>query len=103
MIVLLGFIALQSPERHTLLMLLRFEMPSWKTLAGSEPRATWDCLCGLPLFARQTDLSSVLNEFDLEAALGSCADSRRGRTQGLAWFLAGIAHARQANAERTRI
>jgi len=42
-------------------------------------------------------LPAVLNDFDVNATLALCADSRRGHTQGLAWFLAGVAHARQAD------
>lgn len=41
-------------------------------------------------------LSAVLHEFDLCAALESRADSRQGFTQLLAFFLAGIAHAKCA-------
>jgi hypothetical protein len=43
-------------------------------------------------------LSAVLDDFDLDAVLRSSADSRRGQTEGLAWFLAGIAHAGEAGA-----
>ena len=41
-------------------------------------------------------LSRVLKGFDLDGALDTYVDGRQRCTQGLAWFLAGIAHARQA-------
>lgn len=41
-------------------------------------------------------LGELLNEWELGTALASYADGRQACTKGLAWFLAGIAHARLA-------
>jgi len=41
-------------------------------------------------------LEVLLKEWELETALESYADGRQACTKGLAWFLAGIAHARLA-------
>ena len=41
-------------------------------------------------------LGKLLKDFDLENSLESSLDGRQGRTEGLACFLAGIAHARLA-------
>jgi hypothetical protein len=45
-------------------------------------------------------LGSVLDEFSFERALTNYDDGRQGRTVGLAWFLAGIAHAALAQPAR---
>lgn len=39
-------------------------------------------------------LTNLFSEFDFENALGMYSDGRKGYTRALAWFLAGIAHAR---------
>jgi hypothetical protein len=41
-------------------------------------------------------LEVLLEQLDFEKALRSYSDGRQARTRGLAWFLAGIAHARLA-------
>jgi hypothetical protein len=40
----------------------------------------------------------LFDSFEFEKAIESFADGRQARTKGLAWFLAGIAHLRQAGA-----
>lgn len=45
-------------------------------------------------------LGSVLDEFNFERVLTKYDDGRQGRTVGLAWFLAGIAHAALAQPAR---
>jgi hypothetical protein len=67
---------------------------SWVASAGDLGLLTWFTAICAP-----EKLSTVLKGFDLDGALDTCVDARQGHTQALAWFLAGIAHARQA---RTR-
>ena len=42
-------------------------------------------------------LRYLFNEFDFDVMLETYLDGRQGQTRGLAWFLAGIAHARLAS------
>src|SRR5216683_1847635 len=39
-------------------------------------------------------LKNLFNQFDFDSALDNYSDARKGHTRALAWFLAGIAHAR---------
>jgi hypothetical protein len=39
-------------------------------------------------------LKNLFNQFDFDRALDNYSDARQGQTRALAWFLAGIAHAR---------
>jgi hypothetical protein len=42
-------------------------------------------------------LAALLNELDFDRVAHTCADVQKRHTRGLAWLLAGIAHARHAN------
>jgi hypothetical protein len=67
------------------------EDTNWVGSAGDLGLLTWFTAVCAP-----EHLSRVLKGFDLDGALDTFADGRQRHTQGLAWFLAGIAHARQA-------
>jgi hypothetical protein len=41
-------------------------------------------------------LKHLFNQFDFDKALDNYSDARKGKTRAVAWFLAGIAHARLA-------
>jgi hypothetical protein len=69
------------------------EDTSWVASAGDLGLLTWFTAVCAP-----EQLSTVLKDFDLDGGLETYVDGRQGHTQGLAWFLAGIAHARQARA-----
>jgi len=43
-------------------------------------------------------LPQLFEEFDFNRALEICPDGRQARTTGLAWFLAGLSHARMSSA-----
>jgi hypothetical protein len=42
-------------------------------------------------------LPALLDKFEFDTVLHTCADVRKRHTRGLAWLLAGIAHARRVN------
>ena len=64
---------------------------SWVTNAGELGLLTWFAAVCAP-----EELDRIFKEFDFENALSIYADGRQGRTNGIAWFLAGLAHARMA-------
>jgi len=63
----------------------------WVRSAGDLGLLTWFTAVCAP-----ERLGILLNAFDFGKALDSYSDGRQARTRGLAWFLAGIAHARLA-------
>lgn len=71
-----------------------FRDRSWVKTAGELGLLTWFAAVCLP-----DRLGLVLEEFDFENALTKFADGREARTEGLAWFLAGLAHAALARRE----
>jgi len=71
-----------------------FQDRSWVKSAGDLGLLTWFTAVCLP-----DRLRVVLDEFDFERVLGTYEDGRQARTAGLAFFLAGIAHARLARPE----
>jgi hypothetical protein len=62
---------------------------SWVKSIGDLGLLTW-----LTAACAPARLGILLDEFDFGSALESYWDGRQARTTGLAWFLAGIAHAR---------
>lgn len=68
-----------------------FEDRSWVKSAGDLGLITW-----FTAVCRPDRLKAIFNEFDFENALATYEDGRERETTGLAWFLAGIAHARLA-------
>ena len=64
---------------------------SWVTNAGELGLLTWFVSISAP-----GQLDRIFREFDFENSMSIYADGRQGRTNGLAWFLAGLAHARLA-------
>lgn len=64
---------------------------SWVTNAGELGLLTWFAAVCAP-----ENLDRIFKEFDFENSLSIYADGRQGRTNGLAWFLAGLSHARLA-------
>ena len=64
---------------------------SWVRNAGELGLLTWFAAVCAP-----EHLDRIFKEFDFENSLSIYADGRQGRTNGLAWFLAGLAHARLA-------
>jgi len=64
---------------------------SWVKKAGDLGLLTWFVAVCAP-----DRLGAIFKEFDFESALTIYSDGRQARTTGLAWFLAGIAHARLA-------
>jgi hypothetical protein len=71
-----------------------FRDRSWVKTAGHLGLLTWFTAVCLP-----ERLGTIFEEFDFERVLTSYEDARQVRTAGLAWFLAGIAHARLARPE----
>jgi hypothetical protein len=71
-----------------------FRDRSWVKTAGHLGLLTWFTAVCLP-----DRLESIFEEFDFERVLASYEDARQARTAGLAWFLAGIAHAKLARPE----
>jgi hypothetical protein len=65
---------------------------SWVGTAGDLGLLTWFTAICAP-----ERLPALLDNFDFEKVLDACVDAREGHTRGLAWFLAGIAHARRAS------
>ena len=63
----------------------------WVRSAGDLGLLTWFTAVCVP-----EQLGMLLNTFDFGQALDTYSDGRQARTRGLAWFLAGIAHARLA-------
>ena len=64
---------------------------SWVSSLGELGLLTW-----LTAECAPERLEKLLNKFDFEKALDIYADGRQAYTQGLAWFLSGIAHAKLA-------
>jgi hypothetical protein len=64
---------------------------SWVKSVGDLGLLTWFTAECVP-----ERLGRLLNEFDFGKALGTYSDGRQAHTRGLAWFLAGIAHAQLA-------
>lgn len=64
---------------------------SWVKSVGELGLLTWLTAECVP-----ESLEKLFNDFDFEKALETYLDGRQARTQGLAWFLSGIAHARLA-------
>lgn len=62
---------------------------SWVRGVGDLGLLTWFTAEFVPERLRE-----LFNEFDFARALGTYPDGRQARTIGLAWFLAGISHAR---------
>jgi hypothetical protein len=71
-----------------------FRDRSWVKTAGHLGLLTWFTAVCLP-----ERLGTIFEEFDFERVLERYKDARQARTAGLAWFLAGIAHARLARPE----
>jgi hypothetical protein len=71
-----------------------FRDRSWVKTAGHLGLLTWFTAVCLP-----DRLETIFEEFDFERVLASYEDARQARTAGLAWFLAGIAHAKLARPE----
>ncbi|MFY9688571.1 MAG: hypothetical protein WA369_05215 [Candidatus Acidiferrales bacterium] len=69
---------------------------SWVKSAGELGLSTWLAAVGL-----SDQLDTILDEFSSDRALSSYADGRAVKTSGLAWLLAGIAHAALAQPART--
>jgi hypothetical protein len=65
---------------------------SWVASAGDLGLLTWFTAVCAP-----ERLSAVLKGFNFDRALDTSVDGRRGHTQGLAWFLAGVAETRRAS------
>ncbi len=62
---------------------------SWVRTLGDLGLVTW--------FTAECEpdrLKNLFNQFDFDSALDNYSDARKGHTRALAWFLAGIAHAR---------
>jgi len=62
---------------------------SWVRTVGDLGLLTW--------FTAECEpdrLKNLFNQFDFDSALDNYSDARKGHTRALAWFLAGIAHAR---------
>jgi hypothetical protein len=72
-----------------------WEDTSWVTSAEDLGLLTWFTAVCVP-----ERLGILLNAFDFGKALDTYSDARQARTRGLAWFLAGIAHARLASPGR---
>lgn len=71
-----------------------FQDRSWVKTAGDLGLLTWFAAECFP-----DRLGVVFEEFDFENALTIFADGREARAEGVAWFLAGIAHAAIARRE----
>jgi hypothetical protein len=71
-----------------------FRDRTWVKTAGHLGLLTWFAAVCLP-----EKLGTIFEEFDFERILASYEDAREARTVGLAWLLAGIAHARLARPE----
>jgi len=67
------------------------EDTSWVRSVGDLGLLTWFTAVCVP-----ERLGRLFNEFDFGKALDAYSDGRQARTVGLAWFLAGIGHARLA-------
>lgn len=67
------------------------EDTSWVRSIGDLGLLTWFTAECVP-----ERLGILFNEFDFGRALDTYSDGRQARTRGLAWFLAGIGHARLA-------
>lgn len=67
------------------------EDTSWVCSVGDLGLLTWFTAVCAP-----ERLERLFNEFDFGKALDAYSDGRQARTVGLAWFLAGIGHARLA-------
>jgi hypothetical protein len=63
----------------------------WVTNAGELGLLTWFAAVCAP-----DRLETIFKQFDFGKALSAYPDGRQARTTGLAWFLAGVAHARLA-------
>jgi hypothetical protein len=72
-----------------------FRDRSWVKSAEDLGLLTWLAAVRLP-----DRLGAVIDEFSFRTALTNYEDGRQGRTVGLAWFLAGIAHAALAQPAR---
>jgi len=68
-----------------------FRDTNWVTSLGELGLLTWFTAESAP-----ERLEKLFSKFDFEKALEIYADGREASTQGLAWFLSGIAHARLA-------
>lgn len=64
---------------------------SWVSSLGELGLLTWLTAECVP-----ESLEKLFNKFDFEKALETYLDGRQSSTQGLAWFLSGIAHAKLA-------
>ena len=64
---------------------------NWVSSLGELGLLTWFAAECVP-----ERLEKLFHEFDFEKALDTYADGRQACTQGLAWFLSGIAHAKLA-------
>ena len=62
---------------------------SWVRTLGDLGLLTW-----LTAECEPDRLKNLFNQFDFDSALGNYSDAGKGHTRALAWFLAGIAHAR---------
>ena len=109
-----GFLRTKTSRRHTIIALLGlyrlaesgvaqpFDLASirdavlaetnWVRGVGDLGVLTWFTAEFVP-----DRLRNLLNEFDFDRALATCVDGHQARTRWLAWFLAGIAHARLAS------
>jgi hypothetical protein len=65
---------------------------SWVKGIGDLGLLTW-----FTATCRPDRLGSLFQEYDFSRAIATYPDAREGRTDSVAWFLAGIAHARLAN------
>jgi hypothetical protein len=63
---------------------------SWVRTAADAGLLTWFTAVCAP-----ERLPAVLNDLDFDRAVHTCADVQKRHTRGLAWLLAGIAHARR--------
>jgi len=109
-----GFLRIKTSRRHTIIALLGlhrlaesgvaqpFDLASirdvvlaetnWVRGVGDLGLLTWFTAEFAP-----ERLRNLLSEFDFDRALETYVDGPQACTRGLAWFLAGIAHARLAN------
>ncbi len=69
---------------------------NWVRTLGDLGLLTW-----LMAESEPDRLRNLFNEFDFGSAVKDYWDGRQAQTRGLAWFLAGIAHARLANPHAT--
>lgn len=69
-----------------------FRDTAWIGTAGDMGLLSWVTALG-----DSERLTQLFSDFDFDKVLDRCGDARARNTRGLAWFLAGIAHARAAN------